>query len=108
MGKLTRRGFLVGALGAASATPAAVWYARVYGPRDLEVVRHSIAMLTGDHKETAAAIARELNVDEYHAGLLPERKQAIVESLPALLEEKRLLITDTTFPTVAITVPAAA
>src|SRR4030081_741728 len=44
MGKLTRRGFLVGALGAASATPAAVWYARVYGPRDLEVVRHSIAI----------------------------------------------------------------
>ena len=43
----------------------------------------AIAMLTGDHQETAAAIARELNVDEYHAGLLPERKQELVESLRA-------------------------
>jgi Cd2+/Zn2+-exporting ATPase len=42
-----------------------------------------IAMLTGDHQDTAAAIARALKVDEYHAGLLPERKQALVESLRA-------------------------
>ncbi len=42
-----------------------------------------IAMLTGDHEETAAAIARELRVDEYHAALLPEQKQAMVESLRA-------------------------
>ena len=44
---------------------------------------HAIAMLTGDHQDTAAAIARELNVDECHAALLPERKQALVESLRA-------------------------
>ena len=43
----------------------------------------TIAMLTGDHEETAAAIARELNVDEYHAALLPEQKQAMVESMRA-------------------------
>jgi len=43
----------------------------------------AIAMLTGDHQDTAAAIARELKVDEYYAGLLPERKQALVESLRA-------------------------
>jgi Zn2+/Cd2+-exporting ATPase len=43
----------------------------------------AIAMLTGDHEDTAAAIARELNVDEYYAGLLPERKQELVESLRA-------------------------
>jgi Cd2+/Zn2+-exporting ATPase len=43
----------------------------------------AVAMLTGDHQETAAAIARELTVDEYHAGLLPERKQALVDSLRA-------------------------
>jgi Cd2+/Zn2+-exporting ATPase len=42
-----------------------------------------IAMLTGDHEVTAAAIARELNVDEYHAGLLPDRKQSMVESMRA-------------------------
>ena len=35
-------------------------------------------MLTGDHEDTAAAIARELKVDEYHAALLPEQKQAMV------------------------------
>jgi Zn2+/Cd2+-exporting ATPase len=43
----------------------------------------SVAMLTGDHEKTAAAIARELGVDEYHAALLPERKQAMVESMRA-------------------------
>ena len=43
----------------------------------------TVAMLTGDHEETAAAIARELNVDEYHAALLPEQKQAMVESMRA-------------------------
>jgi Cd2+/Zn2+-exporting ATPase len=43
----------------------------------------SVAMLTGDHEETAAAIARELKVDEYHAALLPEHKQAMVESMRA-------------------------
>ena len=43
----------------------------------------AIAMLTGDHHDTAAAIARALKVDEYHAGLLPERKQELVESLRA-------------------------
>ena len=43
----------------------------------------AIAMLTGDHQDTAAAIARTLKVDEYHAGLLPERKQELVESLRA-------------------------
>ena len=43
----------------------------------------SVAMLTGDHEETAAAIARALGIDEYHAALLPERKQAMVESMRA-------------------------
>jgi predicted MPP superfamily phosphohydrolase len=41
---LTRRGFLLGAAGAAVATPAAVWYAHVYEPQDVEVVRHSVAI----------------------------------------------------------------
>ena len=44
----------------------------------------AVAMLTGDHEQTAAAVARELNVDEYHAALLPERKQAMVESMRAV------------------------
>src|SRR4029077_12199460 len=43
----------------------------------------AIVMLTGDHQDTAAAIARELNVDEFHAGVLTARKQELVESLRA-------------------------
>ena len=43
-------------------------------------------MLTGDRKETAEAVARELRVDEVYSGLLPEGKVAAVERL---LEELR-------------------
>jgi Cd2+/Zn2+-exporting ATPase len=45
-----------------------------------------VVMLTGDHPETARAVADALQVDEYHAGLLPEEKHAMVESMrtPAL------------------------
>lgn len=42
-----------------------------------------VVMLTGDHAETAAAVARSLDVDEHHAGLLPEQKHAMVESMRA-------------------------
>ncbi|MEF8779631.1 MAG: cation-translocating P-type ATPase [Haloferacaceae archaeon] len=47
--------------------------------RDLGVER--TVMLTGDNERTAAAIAAELDVDEYRAGLLPEEKVAAVEEL---------------------------
>jgi Cd2+/Zn2+-exporting ATPase len=40
-----------------------------------------IVMLTGDHEATARAIAGRLDVDEYHAGLLPEEKVALVERM---------------------------
>jgi Cd2+/Zn2+-exporting ATPase len=40
-----------------------------------------VVMLTGDHPETAGAVARALRVDEHHAGLLPEEKHALVESM---------------------------
>ncbi|OFW05550.1 MAG: hypothetical protein A3I61_04490 [Acidobacteria bacterium RIFCSPLOWO2_02_FULL_68_18] len=40
-----------------------------------------VAMLTGDHERTAARIAEELQLDEYHAGLLPEQKHGLVRSL---------------------------
>ena len=40
-----------------------------------------VAMLTGDHPDTARAIAESLEIHEHHAGLLPEHKHALVQSL---------------------------
>lgn len=42
-----------------------------------------IAMLSGDNRETAVALAGRLGIAEVHAGLLPEDKVGIVESLKA-------------------------
>ncbi|MEA2734722.1 MAG: Zn2+/Cd2+-exporting ATPase [Humisphaera sp.] len=43
-------------------------------------VTHTI-MLTGDHKNVAEQIAREIGVDEWHAELLPQDKLALVKQL---------------------------
>ena len=40
-----------------------------------------VVMLTGDNKHTAAAIAREVGIDDFRAGLLPEDKHAEIERL---------------------------
>jgi len=40
-----------------------------------------IVMLTGDNEKTAQAVAGKLNIDEVHAGALPEDKHALVEKL---------------------------
>jgi Cd2+/Zn2+-exporting ATPase len=40
-----------------------------------------VVMLTGDHIDTARAIASELNVDEHHPGLTPEQKHLMVRAL---------------------------
>ena len=40
-----------------------------------------VVMLTGDHPDTARAVAEALQVDEYHAALLPEQKHAMVQSM---------------------------
>ncbi|QQA42870.1 heavy metal translocating P-type ATPase [Pelagovum pacificum] len=40
-----------------------------------------IVMATGDAETTAKAVARELGIDEVHAGLSPEDKQTLVEDL---------------------------
>ena len=40
-----------------------------------------LVMLTGDRPESAAIVAKELHLDEYRAGLLPEGKAAELESL---------------------------
>ncbi|TNE83888.1 MAG: HAD family hydrolase, partial [Rhodobacteraceae bacterium] len=40
-----------------------------------------IVMATGDSEGTARAVARELGIDEVHAGVSPEDKAALVETL---------------------------
>lgn len=42
-----------------------------------------LVMLTGDNELTADAVARELNIDEVHANLLPEEKVDYVKQLKA-------------------------
>jgi Cu+-exporting ATPase len=38
-------------------------------------------MATGDHEDTARAVAAELGIDEFHAGVLPQDKSKLVEQL---------------------------
>ena len=59
-------------------------------PRARDAVRalqglglHHVALLTGDTRETAEAIGRELGIREIHAGLLPADKVRVVEHLAA-------------------------
>ncbi|MBZ0330237.1 heavy metal translocating P-type ATPase [Halomonas sp. ANAO-440] len=40
-----------------------------------------VVMLTGDNEHTAAAIAREVGIDDFRAGLLPEDKHTEIERL---------------------------
>ncbi len=40
-----------------------------------------VVMLTGDNEQAALPVARQLNVDEYRAGLLPEEKVELVRRL---------------------------
>ena len=42
-----------------------------------------VVMATGDHEGTARAVARRLNIDEVHAGVLPDQKVEIVRRLRA-------------------------
>ncbi|MBD3898497.1 heavy metal translocating P-type ATPase [Halomonas sp. ML-15] len=49
--------------------------------RRLQADGLKVIMLTGDNPHTAAAIAREVGIDDFRAGLLPEDKHAEIERL---------------------------
>ena len=49
--------------------------------RDLKNEHLQIVMLTGDSQPVAAAIARELGIEEFEAEVLPERKSEVVKKL---------------------------
>ena len=42
-----------------------------------------VAMITGDNRRTAAAVARLLGIDEVHAEVMPEGKVAVINALKA-------------------------
>lgn len=64
-------------------------------PDSLAAVRHlrgmglDVVMITGDHPETAAAIAQEVGIDKVHARVLPEEK---AERVAALQREGRVVL----------------
>jgi Cu2+-exporting ATPase len=51
----------------------------IEGLKDLGIRR--IVMVTGDNRETAATIARELGIDEFYAQALPDQKVEIIRAL---------------------------
>ncbi len=59
--------------------------ARSGAPQALQALRRAgvakILMLTGDHRLTAQAMAQDLGLDDYRAGLLPEDKLAALAEL---------------------------
>jgi len=49
--------------------------------RDLKGEGLRLVMLTGDNRATAEAVARQLGIDEFEAGVLPEHKAGVVRRL---------------------------
>ncbi|MGB7601446.1 MAG: heavy metal translocating P-type ATPase [Candidatus Sulfotelmatobacter sp.] len=49
--------------------------------RDLKAQGLHIVMLTGDNPTVAASVAKTLSIDEFEAGVLPERKLEIIRKL---------------------------
>jgi Cu+-exporting ATPase len=76
---LAVNGQLAGLLGVAdrikSSTPEAL--------RQLHADGLRIIMLTGDNRQTAEAVARDLGIDEVIAGVLPDQKREVIRQLQA-------------------------
>ncbi|HWR89629.1 MAG TPA: copper-translocating P-type ATPase, partial [Dissulfurispiraceae bacterium] len=51
--------------------------------RDLQALGIEVIMLTGDHRSTAEAIARQLSIGRFFAEVLPDRKVGIVKEIKA-------------------------
>jgi Cu+-exporting ATPase len=49
--------------------------------RDLQEQGLRVVMLTGDNETTAAAVARQLGITDFEAGVLPDRKADVVKKL---------------------------
>ncbi|MGA2906048.1 MAG: HAD-IC family P-type ATPase, partial [Candidatus Korobacteraceae bacterium] len=49
--------------------------------RDLRAEGLRVVMLTGDNETTAAAVARQLGISDYQAGILPENKAEAIKKL---------------------------
>jgi P-type Cu+ transporter len=47
--------------------------------QELHRIGKRVVMLSGDHEQTAQAVAKTLNIDEVHAGVTPAYKQAFVK-----------------------------
>lgn len=53
-----------------------------------------MVMLTGDRRETAAAVAEELRLDEFHSELLPENKVEWMEKQKGAEGDKTAFVGD--------------
>ena len=49
--------------------------------RQLQALGIRVVLLTGDHRHAAETVARELHIDDVHAGMLPEDKFRLITTL---------------------------
>ena len=70
-------GIVAGALGIADPIRSTTRQAL----NDLRAERIKVVMMTGDNAVTAAAVARELGIEDIEADVMPERKSEVVERL---------------------------
>lgn len=82
------RGETVVVLGTADGALGAIGIADTIRPQSRDAVAqlktagvHQVLMLTGDNRQTAAAVAASVGLDGYHAELLPDNKVDVIRQL---------------------------